>query len=325
MTLVNHLYIDHPGSRVGIRNNRLVIQKTDGQEQVYPIQQVQRITVTTTAHFSGAAISELFRQGIATAFCSQSGYLRGHLQPASSGHGQVHRRAAQYQLLKAPDSRLWLAKTLVVAKIRNQQRVLDDWCVPDADSVATFADQAPHADNLDSLRGYEGQAAKHYFSGLAAKLQGGLFSFPGRQRPAPDPVNALLSFGYALLQSEAATTVDQYGLDRYAGFFHASDGDQPALVLDLMEPFRPVVDRLAVRLLSAHFQAEDFAVRDGQCRLQDGCRGRYIKAWEQLLQQPKQWRGKQSSYRQLIARQTAQWARYLDDSEAAPHWWRLSG
>lgn len=322
---MNHLYIDHPGSQIGVRQNQLVVRKTDGQELCYPLNQVQRITLTTQAHFSGAAINALFQQGITATFCSGSGYLRGHLQPGSLQHGQVQRRAAQYALIPQTQTKIPLAAGLVVAKIRNQQRVLADWGLAHANSMAYFAEHAARADSLDSLRGYEGQAAKHYFSGLAAKLGHTPFVFTGRQRPATDPANALLSFGYALLQSEFAVAIDQYGMDRFAGLFHASSGSQPALVLDLMEPFRPLVDRLAVRLLGNHFHPDDFVEKNGQCRLRDGCRGHYIREWERLLQQVKLWQGEQSSYRLLIARQTCQWARYLDNPEAIPHWWRLGG
>ncbi len=323
--MMNHLYIDHPGSQIGVRHNQLVVRKTDGQELCYPLQQVQRVTVTTQAHFSGAAINALFHQGIPTAFCSASGYLRGHLQPASNGHGQVQRRAAQYHLMQQVATEPLMAKGLVVAKIRNQQRVLGDWELPQADGMAIYAEKAARARSLETLRGYEGQAAKHYFAGLAAKLTATPFAFPGRQRPATDPVNAVLSFGYALLQSEFASAVDHYGMDRFAGFFHASDGSQPALILDLMEPFRPLADRLAVRLLSTQLKPTDFVLNNGQCRLQDGSRGHYLKAWEQLMQQVKLWGGEQSSYRHLIGRHTGQWAQYLDGHAAEPRWWRLSG
>ena len=322
---MNHLYIDHPGSHIGIRQNQLVIKKTNGKEQAYPLQQIDRITVTTQANFSGAALNTLFRQSISTLFCSPSGYFRGNLQSSSNGGAQVQRRAAQYRLIPSTDLNLPLATNLIAAKIRNQQRVLYDWNNQHSEALSPYARAVERATSLDALRGYEGQAAKLYFSGLAEKLTGTAFVFTRRERPATDPVNALLSFSYALLQSEFAIAIDHYGMDRFAGFFHASDGDQPALILDLMEPFRPLADRLAIRMLSSQLSPEAFLKKDGQCRLQDGSRGQYLKAWEQLMNQTKLWRGEQGSYRRLIERHTGQWANYLDGQISQPNWWRLSG
>lgn len=318
-----HLYIDHPGSQVGIRANQLIVRQTDGGEQVYPIRQIDRITVTTQAHFTAAVVNELFRLGVTTLFCSASGYFRGSFQPATAGQGQVARRAAQYRLLERPECALPAAQSLIVAKIRNQQRVLHDWGIT-VKALGEAAEKAKRAPTLEQLRGHEGAAARAYFSALSEKLAPTAFRFERRQRPAADPINALLSFGYALLQSEFALAAEHDGMDRFAGFFHVSDSSQPALLLDLMEPFRPLADRLAVRLLSARFTPADFSLQDGQCRLQHGPRAEYLKAWEELMGQVKLWQGQHGSYRSLIERHTGAWARHLDDGRP-PQWWRLGG
>jgi CRISPR-associated protein Cas1 len=320
---MNHLYIDHPGCRVGVRANQLVVSKTDGNEQVFPLRQIDRITVTTQAHFSGTAVTELFRQGVTTLFCSPSGYFRGSFQPAVQGNGQISRRAAQYRLLQQPERALPIAQSLIVAKIRNQQRVVQDWGLTRAE-LGNHAKAVAQTRSFEQLRGHEGQAAAIYFAALSEKLSSTGFVFTRRERPAADPVNAVLSFGYALLQSEFALAVEHYGMDRFAGFLHASDGSQPSLLLDLMEPFRPLADRLAVRLLTTLLQPDDFVMNNGQCRLRDGSRGHYLKAWENLMNQVKIWQGKHGSYRSLIKRHSGEWAAYLDGCNT-PCWWRLSG
>jgi len=101
----------------------------------------------------------------------------------------------------------------------------------------------------DMLRGYEGKAGAFYFAAVAALLDRS-WSFQGRKYyPAPDPFNAALSFGYALLQKDVSATVQLVGLDPFLGCFHAMQYDRPSLVLDLMEEFRPLaVDRVILDL-----------------------------------------------------------------------------
>jgi CRISPR-associated protein Cas1 len=320
---MNHLYINQAGSQIGVRQNQLVLRKTNGEELFYPLHQIDRITVTTRVNFSGAAVNELFKQGISTTFCSQSGYIRGFWQSTMQDGGQVKRRAKQYRLMEDAQANIKLATNLVVAKIRNQQRVLSDWQLPQAKELTHYAEMAKTAMSSDVLRGYEGQAAKIYFSAVSEKLRGTPFVFEKRQRPATDPINTMLSFGYSLLQSEFAMAVNNFGLDRFVGFLHVSDGAQPALILDLMEPFRPIVDRLVVRSLSCCMTPDDFYLSEQGCRMQDLARNNYLQAWELLMNQTKCWNGQESSYRRLIERQTSQWANYLDGVISEPDWWRF--
>jgi len=107
-------------------------------------------------------------------------------------------------------------------------------------------------DDLNVLRGIEGQGAKLYFEGFGAAILNPVFSFKGRnRRPPKDPVNACLSFGYTLLLTRVESAVRRAGLDPYLGALHDPGRGKPSLCLDLMEVFRPaVVDRLVLRLLN---------------------------------------------------------------------------
>jgi CRISPR-associated protein Cas1 len=112
----------------------------------------------------------------------------------------------------------------------------------------------------DSLRGYEGRGSATYFGAIKVLLNPA-WAFQGRAYyPPPDPFNALLSFGYGLLQKDMTTTLHLVGLDPYIGCFHALEYNRPSLVLDLMEEFRPlVVDRTLLHLaLTQQVQPADF-------------------------------------------------------------------
>ena len=107
------------------------------------------------------------------------------------------------------------------------------------------------AGNLEGLRGYEGKAAAFYFDAVRSLLEPA-WGFARREYyPPPDPFNALLSFGYSLLQKDVFAAVNRVGFDPYLGFFHELEYGRPSLALDLMEEWRPVVvDALALELVN---------------------------------------------------------------------------
>jgi CRISP-associated protein Cas1 len=130
--------------------------------------------------------------------------------------------------------------------------------------------------------GYEGAAARDYFQGLG-RILGPDWAFTHRQRrPPPDPVNAMLSFGYTLLANEAVAACQIAGLDPYLGFLHASRRGRPSLALDLMEEFRPVlIDSTVVRLTrTGQVTPADFTTTDGACRMIDTARRAFLTAFE---------------------------------------------
>ena len=105
------------------------------------------------------------------------------------------------------------------------------------------------------MRGFEGDSARVYFSGLRALIrpeQRGVFAFEQRsRRPPRDAFNALISFLYTLLMHDCQSALEGVGLDPQLGFLHAVRPGRPGLALDLMEEFRSVVaDRLALTLIN---------------------------------------------------------------------------
>jgi CRISPR-associated protein Cas1 len=117
--------------------------------------------------------------------------------------------------------------------------------------MAQMQQSARQATNLDSLRGYEGKAAAYYFGAIRSLLDKG-WGFEQREyHPPPDPFNALLSFAYSLVLKDVRTAVQLTGLDLYLGFFHESSRGQPALALDLMEEWRPLLaDALVLEMVN---------------------------------------------------------------------------
>jgi CRISPR-associated protein Cas1 len=157
-----------------------------------------------------------------------------------------------------------------------------------AEEAASPADRSqPQAETLlGTLQGLEGAGSRAYF-GVLGRLLVGEWTFEGRQRRPPrDPVNALLSFGYVLLTNQVSSAVSIVGLDPYVGYLHSSQFGKPALALDVMEPFRPlVVDSTVLTVLNNRMLSEgDFREELGAWRLNEEGRRTFLTKFEERLE-----------------------------------------
>jgi CRISPR-associated protein Cas1 len=181
----------------------------------------------------------------------------------------------------------------VLVKLRNQRTLIRrNAAEPQAalariDAAGISAKTAP---DIATLRGHEGEGAAAYFSAFGSmlkppdKLAG--FDFHGRnRRPPTDPVNAALSFGYSILCREWATVLATVGLDPLAGFLHQPRHGRPALALDLMEEFRPIIaDSVVIGAINTgELSAGEFVTRGNACNLNDAGRRKFLQAWERRL------------------------------------------
>jgi CRISPR-associated protein Cas1 len=164
--------------------------------------------------------------------------------------------------------------------------------VQNARLVAGHLRKLPHAPDLDSLRGEEGNAARIYFQSLQYLIRQpvrGDFAFDVRsRRPPTDSMNAMLSFLYAVLLHDCRSALETVGLDPQLGFLHAVRPGRAALALDLLEEFRSVVaDRLALTLVNrGQIQANHFDRRDGGAvLLNDEGRKTVITAYQERKQE----------------------------------------
>jgi CRISP-associated protein Cas1 len=292
------LYVATPGACIHQDHGRLRVTKGGEVLQEARLLDLERVVLLSgTAGLTSPAATALMEAGIECAFVSSTGKFRGFLAPAR-GRGAVL-RLAQFRAYSDPLRRLALARALVVRKLKNGEVVLarrerndtDFSARRERDRLVAACYAAGNAESLERLLGFEGDGAKTYFAAFGRMLGGG-FSFTERsRRPPRDPANALLSFGYALLTSEAVTAVVGAGLDPSVGFLHEmDDAGRPSLALDLMEPFRPAVaDRLVLHLANKRRLSPltDFTPDVGQGpRLTDAARRKFLLAYEERMTTP---------------------------------------
>lgn len=275
------VYIKEQGARVGRSGGRLVVYK-DGQAlESFPIQQIDKLVLLGNVQLTAQATATLLEEQIDVAFLSSYGKYRGRLVGREGGNAAL--RLQQLRRAEEASFALQTARAIVDAKIHNQRVILQRQMgrtTPVAQRGAAGAgfpfdragfekalqgmgrmqQRAAQARDLNSLRGFEGQAAVHYFAAVRSLLDPG-WSFARRAyHPPPDPFNALLSFLYSLLLKDVLAAVNLAGLDGHIGFFHEMAHGRPSLALDLMEEWRPVAaDATALRLVNnGELKPEDF-------------------------------------------------------------------
>ncbi len=325
------LYIVQQGAKIRIRNRRLQVEledETDADPLIsLPLSHVSEVVLFGNVGLTTPAIDCLLTEDIQVVFLSSSGEFRGRLSGALSPH--VPLRRAQYRRLDQPEFVLEMAKGFVRAKLEHQRAMLlrrlreqeDEIISAAAEQLKTALVSVDHKTALTSLRGLEGAATAAYF-GAFRRLFGPEWRFEGRKRrPPPDPVNALLSLGYTLMAELCAGAVQTAGLDPYAGFLHEYVYNRPALALDLLEEFRPVVDGIVLwACRSGQVGPEDFTPGPPERPVilgEDGLK-RFLRAFEQRMEQTftHPLSGLRLPLRQCLVEQARQAAACIEKGEA---------
>ncbi len=259
------------------------LKQKDGswKKQAIPAQTVEQVVLMGNPQVTGDAFVYALELGMPIHYLSSFGKYLGSALPGESRNGAL--RLSQYGLYHDAERRLALVKAIVTAKIHNQYQVL--YRHGETENPLKLRKKlVQEQTTLDQVRGVEGLAARDYF-GYFSKILGDEWGFLGRHRPPPDPVNSLLSFGYGLLRSQVTSAVHLAGLDPYVGFLHEVSRGKPALVLDLMEEFRPLVaDNLVFSVLgNRQIKVDDFTESLGAFKLSDDARKVFLQAFDRKM------------------------------------------
>jgi len=289
--------------------------------------EVSQLVLMGNIYVTTPCLQELMSRGIPVTWMSHGGWFTGHT--IGTGHKNVELRTAQYRASFDERHCLAIARGLVEAKILNARTLLRrNWRQDDKpeallDGMKQDAEAARRARALPELLGLEGNAAARYFGAFANLIKPGdtasgelTFDFSTRnRRPPTDPVNALLSFAYSLLVRTFSVTLAGVGFDPYRGYYHQPRYGRPALALDLMEPFRPLIADSAVLMAinNGEVRPSDF-VRSGRAvALAPDGRKRFIAGFERRMSQEITHPvfGYRVSYRRLIEIQARLLGRHL--------------
>lgn len=320
------VYVQARSAKVAKNGETLEIFVEDEKINGARLAEVSQLVLMGNIYVTTPCLHELMGRDIPVSWHSFGGWFIGHT--VGTGHKNVELRTAQYKASFDAAACLRLARGLVVAKIQNSRTMLRrNWKVGEApeallDTFRQDIDLARRAKGLPELLGAEGNAAARYFGEFRNVLRAGeggeelAFDFTRRnRRPPADPVNALLSFAYSLLARTWTMTLSAVGFDPYRGFYHQPRYGRPALALDMMEPFRPLIaDSSVIQVINnGEVRPSDFISAAGSVALDADGRKRFISAFERRLSHEVTHPvfGYRVSYRRLLEIQARLLGRYL--------------
>lgn len=328
------LHVQTPGARVRKSGGTLIVETDEGKTEI-PLIQVSDLVLHGPVSLTTPALGALLSADIPVSWLTGGGWFQGLARPLSVASFDI--RLNQFRAAEDPRRSRKLAAGLVAAKIRNQRTILRrNWKSTDETAredamvrLKRLAEAAPHAPDTAKLLGHEGEAAALYFQNFNAMLgETALpeFSFETRnRRPPTDPINALLSYCYALATRAFTAALARAGFDPAMGFYHRPRHGRPALALDIMEPFRPILADSTVLTVvnNGEVSVSDFLFHGRACALKPSGRKAVIAAWERRLDQEAVHPvfGYRISMRRIIAVQCRLLARHLaGELDDMPHY-----
>ena len=297
----NTLYVTTQGAYLAAERETIAV-KVGGEVKLrVPLHMLAGVVGFGRVSCSPFLMARCAERGVGVSFLTERGrFLARVVGPVK---GNVLLRREQYRRADDPHDSALLARTMVSAKVLNSrtvlQRMLRDH--PETDGAAGVAEaiealawtlrRLDGAESVDSVRGFEGDAARTYFSVfdyliLARK---DAFRFAGRsRRPPRDALNALLSFLYTLLLHDTASALEAAGLDPQVGYLHRDRPGRPGLALDVMEEFRAfLADRIALSLVNRRqVEAGGFESREtGAVLMDESTRKTVLRVYQERKQE----------------------------------------
>ncbi len=300
------LYLNTPGYRVGCKDEVLTIKDKDKLIEEVRMRDVSHVALFGNVQISTQAIQSLCEQEVPVTYFSMGGWFYG----ITRGHAMknVFLRMEQFRLAREETTCLSLARQFVHGKIRNHRTLLmRNHLEPPEGIIGKLkraSEDALTANSIEELLGIEGAAASQYFQqfGGMVKVEDDLpglglsventkqrmfnFNFNNRnRRPPTDPVNAMLSLAYSMLAKDCTLAALAVGFDPYLGFYHQPRFGRPALGLDLMEGFRPLIaESTVLSCINNRVVTDKDFVKAGQAvNLTAPGRKRFFQTYEQRM------------------------------------------
>lgn len=295
--LLNTLFVQTQGAYLRLQKDTVKVEADGATVLRVPLHHLGGLVLFGNVLISPFLLSRCAEDRRQVAWFSRYGRFQARLHGPVSGN--VLLRRVQHAASMDAEKTLALAQAFVLGKVRGSRQVLLR-AAREADRVPKrlrealgtmdwALDRLPDTEDVETVRGIEGQAAASYFAAFPRLIRNHDFVFEGRnKRPPRDATNALLSFLYALVRGDCASALEGVGLDPQVGFLHVLRPGRPALALDLMEEFRAWwADRLALTLINrkqlrlSHFLSQP----GGAVRLTDEGRREVLTAYQKRKQE----------------------------------------
>lgn len=263
---MNYLYVCTQGAGIAYRDRRIVVQKEERVLASAPIEPLECIEIYGNVQITTQAMQACIKHRINVGMFSATGFYIGNLISAENLFG-VTLGYAQTTRTRDRDFCIQMARKMIEAKIHNQKVILRKYTDAQTKDVSNailyITTMQKKIATVHEIMGIEGSVARMYFHTLGTAFDEE-FAFAKRsRRPAADPYNALINFGYAVLQSQIFGKLILRGIHPCMGMVHSNRDNKHALVFDMMEEWRPViVDSLAIHCLQSHRIRKEHFVYD---------------------------------------------------------------
>lgn len=299
--LLNTLYISNPDSYLSLDGENIVVKLKDEELGRVPLHNIDSIVTMGFVGASPKLMGHCAEKNIGLTFLSSSGKFLATI--CGESRGNVTLRKEQYRVSDSKEQSIFIAKNIILGKIYNTKWVLErairDYPLRidtgnlkiQSQFLSNSLKNISGTEDIERLRGIEGEAAAVYFSVFDEMIlqQKDYFKFDTRnRRPPMDNVNALLSFTYTLLMSMCKSALETVGLDAYVGFMHTDRPGRASLALDLMEEFRAVLaDRFVLTIINKRIINENgfYVKENGAVIMDDETRKAVISAWQSKKQE----------------------------------------
>ncbi len=303
------LYIDTANTHISVKNGLFLIKNQKTQRQISP-NRIDSIAITSNVQFNTSAIKLASKNDISIFIQDHLGRNIAQLRsPYFLKHS--HLRMRQLQFMHQKEGKEW-AKQQVLLKLNEQKVSIKRWLKKHPKHHETLSEiilkidaYIPKIEEIknvnpkinDTLMGYEGSIAKHYFKAINTILPP-QYQFEKRsRRPGKDYYNAALNYLYGMTYNEVTKAIQSAGLDTFCGTLHKTLYGE-TLVYDFIEPFRPIIDRLLVDLcLEEVWQEKHFTTIKGGYKLNREGKKIILSKYANYMNQRINWQNKVTSIR----------------------------
>mgnify|MGYP002644156389 FL=1 len=294
--LLNTLYVTSENSYLALDGENIVILAENSEKRRFPLHMLENIMCFSYKGASPALMGACAERKIGLSFFSPNGKFLAGVH--GKEYGNVLLRKQQYRISDDKEQGVQYAKNMMIGKVYNSRWTLERTARDhkervDYESIRKISAELQEGllkirtvDNIDQLRGIEGELASRYFSVFDELIlnQKDDFIFQTRnRRPPMDRVNALLSFAYAVVERECANALRSVGLDPFVGFMHTDRPGRESMALDIMEEFRSILcDRFVLTLINTKTVRKDSFMKgdDGAVLLNDKGRKIFFNNWQ---------------------------------------------
>ena len=285
------LYVTTPGAYVEKEYKRILVTVDDEVILRVPLFRITQLVLVGHVGITIPATQALLRNNIGLLIITRQGKLLGRLVPSMVKN--ITLRQKQYERAQDAAFCLSVSRAFIYGKIRNAATMVTRLRRnhPEIEQEISIKlrkalDDIKGLDDLASLRGIEGSAARLYFLGFRQAIRRGWQFEKRSHHPPEDEINALLGLGYTLLYENMITALEIVGLDPYDGFLHADKYGRPALALDLMEEFRSIIaDSVVLNLVNRRIVTQkDFSVEGKRYTLQKRGLDTFFRAYQKRIQ-----------------------------------------